>query len=136
MASWLTRLLTATGLWLAASAGPAVAADPIVIVSDRVYREGVFLVVDATVANRTGAPIDGVEASVVFLDFFDTLVRAEHTVVRPVTLGAGQVGILRVFVPFSDAVRKVEYRFTWRQNGSLLQSSLRRDIWTLGSATR
>ena len=28
MASWLTCLLTATGLWLAASAGPAVAADP------------------------------------------------------------------------------------------------------------
>ena len=56
--------------------------------------------------------------------------------VRPVTLGAGQVDMLRVFVPFSDAVRKVEYRFTWRQNGSMLQSSLRRDIWTLGSATR
>lgn len=132
----LTWLLIVAGLWLPACAGPALAADPIVIVADRVYREGVFLVVDATVANRTGAPIDGVEATVVFLDFFDTLVRAEHTVVRPVTLGPGQVGMLRVFVPFSDAVRKVDYRFTWRQNGSVLQSSLRRDIWTLGSATR
>ena len=58
MASWLSRFLTATGLWLAASAGPAVAADPIVIVSDTVYREGVFLVVDATVANRPGTPIE------------------------------------------------------------------------------
>ena len=136
MSRSLAWLLIVTGLWLAACAGPARAADPIVIVGDRVYREGVFLVVDATVANRTGAPIDGVEATVVFLDFFDTLVRAEHTVVRPVTLGPGQVGMLRVFVPFSDAVRKVDYRFTWRQNGSLLQSSLRRDNWTLGSATR
>jgi hypothetical protein len=136
MARWLVGPLTVTGLWLAAAAGPAVAADPITLVGDRVYREGVFLIVDATVANRTGSPIDGVEATVVFLDFFDTLVRAEHTVVRPVTLGPGQVGILRVFVPFSDAARKIEYRFTWRQDGSLLQSSLRRDIWTLGSATR
>jgi hypothetical protein len=136
MARWLSRLWTVTGVWLVAAAGPAVAADPIALVDDRVYREGVFLIVDATVANRTGAPVDGLEATVVFLDFFDTLVRAEHTVVRPVTLGPGQVGMLRVFVPFSDAVRKIEYRFTWRQNGSLLQSSLRRDIWTLGSATR
>jgi len=39
-------------------------------------------------------------------------------------------------VPYSETVRKLEYRFTWRRNGSQLQSLVRRDIWMVGSATR
>jgi hypothetical protein len=134
MVRWLAGALSIVGLLLLASPRPAVA-DPITVIGDRVYREGVFLVVDALVANRTGGHIEGVEATVVFLDFFDALVRAEHSVLRPVTLGPDQVGSLRIAVPYSDAVRKLEYRFTWRQNGSQLQSQVRRDIW-IGSATR
>jgi hypothetical protein len=110
--------------------------DLITVVDDRVYREGVFLVVDALVANATGGRIDGVEATIVFLDFFDALVRVDHTVVRPVTLGPDQVGALRIVTPHSDAVRKLHYRFTWRQNGNQFQSLVRRDIWMIGSATR
>src|SRR5687768_3414072 len=79
---------------------------PITVMDDRVYREGVFLVVDALVANATGGRIDGVGATIVFLDFFDALVRVDHAVVRPVTLGPDQVGALRVVTPHSDAVRK------------------------------
>ena len=105
------------------------------VTQDRVYREGVFLVVDALVQNDTGAYIDGVEATVVFLDFFDTLLRAEPTVLTPVTLAPGQSASLRVAVPYTDNVRKLEYRFTWRQQGTQLQSSVRRDIWK-GSAVR
>lgn len=99
------------------------------VTQDRVYREGVYLVVDALVQNHTGAYIDGVEATVVFLDFFDTLLRAEPTVLTPVTLAPGQSASLRVAVPYNDSVRKLEYRFTWRQQGTQLQSSVRRDIW-------
>jgi hypothetical protein len=129
----------ATALALAAALlppAPRLAADEAIqVTQDRVYREGVFLVVDALVENHTGAYIDGVEATVVFLDFFDALVRAEHTVLSPVTLAPGQTASLRVAVPYSDAVRKLEYRFTWRQQGVQLQSSVRRDIWK-GSAVR
>jgi hypothetical protein len=121
----------ATALALAAALvppAPGLAADEAIqVTQDRVYREGVFLVVDALVENHTGAYIDGVEATVVFLDFFDALVRAEHTVLSPVTLAPGQTASLRVAVPYSDVVRKLEYRFTWRQQGVQLQSSVRRD---------
>ena len=109
------------------------AEDALEVTQDRVYREGVFLVADALVENNTGAYIDGVEATVVFLDFFDTLIRAEHTVVSPVTLAPGQTASLRVSVPYSDGVRKLEYRFTWRQQGTQLQSSVRRDIWKVSA---
>ena len=109
------------------------AEDALEVTQDRVYREGVFLVADALVENNTGAYIDGVEATVVFLDFFDTLIRSEHTVVSPVTLAPGQTASLRVSVPYSDGVRKLEYRFTWRQQGTQLQSSVRRDIWKVSS---
>ena len=117
------------------SAALAVDTPAIEVTQDRVYREGVYLVVDALVRNDTGAYIDGAEATVVFLDFFDTLVRAEHTVLSPVTLAPGQSAALRVAVPYNDNVRKLEYRFTWRQQGTQLQSSVRRDIWK-GSAVR
>lgn len=109
------------------------AEDAMTVARDRVYREGVFLVVDALVENDTGAYIDGVEATVVFLDFFDTLVRAGHTVLSPVALAPGQAASLRVAVPYSDGVRKLEYRFTWRQQGAQVQSSVRRDIWDVSS---
>lgn len=136
----------AAARWLACALGIAGAlvlplpqhalGEPIMVVDDRIYREGVFLVVDALVANATGGRIDGVEATIVFVDFFDALVRAEHTVVRPVTLGPEQVGSLRIATPYSDSVRRLRYRFTWRQNGNQFQSLVRRDIWTIGSATR
>jgi hypothetical protein len=110
--------------------------EPIVIVEDRVYRAGVFLVVDALIANNTTRRIDGVEATVEFHDFFGALVGAEYTVARPGALGPGHTGTLRVAIPYSDAVRRLHYRFTWRQDGEQIQSVLRRDIWTIGSATR
>ncbi len=110
--------------------------DPIAIVEDRVYRDGVFLIVDALVANQTTQRIEGVEATVEFHDFFGALVRAEYTVARPGTLGPRHIGALRVVTPYSDAVRRLHYRFTWRQNGEQAQSVVLRDIWTIGSATR
>jgi hypothetical protein len=106
------------------------------IVEDSVYRAGVFLVVDALIANQATQRIDGVEATIEFHDFFGALVRAEYTVARPGTLGPGHLGALRVVTPYSDAVRRLHYRFTWRQNGEQVQSVVRRDIWTMGSATR
>jgi hypothetical protein len=113
---------------------PAPAAGyPIEIVEDRVYRVGVFLVVDSLVANRSERRIDGVEATVEFRDFFGGVLRVEYTVARPLTLGPGHVGALRVATPHSEDVRSLHYRFTWQQDGEQFQSVVRRDIWRIGA---
>lgn len=100
----------------------------LLVIQDRAYRVGVFLVVDALVENASSRRVDWAEVSVEFYNFFDELVRLEHTLVRPPTLGPSQTGSLRVATPFSDTIRKVRYRFTWRQNGEQLQSVVKRDI--------
>jgi hypothetical protein len=110
--------------------------DPIAIVEDRVYREGVFLVVDALVANHTPQRIEGVQATVEFRDFFGQVKRVEHAGARPDLLGPGQVGALRVVTPYSDGVRSLHYRITWWQNGAQFQAVVRRDISTIGSVVR
>lgn len=106
---------------------------PIEIVEDRIYRLGVFLVVDSLVANRSDRRIDGIEATVEFRDFFGAVLRVEYTVARPLTLGPDHVGALRVATPYSEGVRSLHYRFTWRQNGEQFQSVVRRDIWRIGA---
>jgi hypothetical protein len=106
--------------------------EPIAIFEDHVYREGVFLVVDTLIANKTNQRIEGVEATVEFHDFFGKVKRVEHTWASPLTLGPGQIGALRVVTPYSDGVRRLLYRFTWWQNGAQFQAVVRRDIWTIG----
>ncbi|MGH7388320.1 MAG: hypothetical protein ACREM3_02520 [Candidatus Rokuibacteriota bacterium] len=135
LCSRLIVALSASGVLLLALPRPAVS-DPIAIVQDRVYRLGVFLVVDALVTNRTADRVDGVEATVEFQDFFGAVVSVEHTAASPVTLGPGHVGAVRVVTPYSDGVRRLRYRFTWRRNGEPVQTVVRRDIWAIGAATR
>lgn len=53
---------------------------------------------------------------------YDEPVSAEYTVHRPPTLGRGRKGTLRVLTPYSDAVHKIQYRFTWRENHVQFQS--------------
>jgi hypothetical protein len=131
----LTLPVVVAAVALSALPHPAVG-HPIVVVEDRVYRAGVFLVVDSLVANRSDRRIDGVEATVEFRDFFGAVLRVEHTVARPLTLGSDHVGSLRVVTPYSEAVRSLHYRFTWREDGEQFQTVVRRDIWTIGAATR
>ncbi len=106
------------------------------IVQDRVYRAGVFLVVDALVANQSPRRVEAADVSVEFCNFFDELIRVEVTTLIPATLGPGQAAALRVVTPYSDAVRKIRYRFTWRQDGEQRQAVEKRDIWAIGSPTR
>jgi hypothetical protein len=108
-------------------------ADPIGIAENRVYRAGVFLVVDALVTNQTAHRIDGIEVTIEFLDFFGQVKRVEHTWASPRTLGPGLMGALRAVTPYSDEVRKLLFRFTWWQNGAQFQAVVRRDVWTIGS---
>jgi hypothetical protein len=110
--------------------------DAIGLVQDRIYRSGVYLVVDALIKNRTAHTAGGIEVSVEFYEFFGELVRAEYTVAAPATVGPGQIAALRVVTPHSEAVRRLQYRFTWRQDGRQLQAAVKRDIWTIGSPTR
>lgn len=124
-ACWISLLLVVFGLWpLPGEAWPT----PLQVVQERAYRLGVFLVVDALVENPSSRRVDWAEVSVEFYNFFDELVRLEHTLVRPPTLGPSQMGALRVVTPFSDAIRKVRYRFTWRQDGEQFQTVVKRDI--------
>lgn len=92
------------------------------IVQDRVYRSGVFLVVDAIVENNSTRRVDWAEVSVEFYNFFDQLVSLEHTVLRPPALEPGQKGTLRVATPYSNTVRKIRYRFTWWQDREQFQN--------------
>lgn len=109
---------------------------PVAIVQDRLYRLGVYLVVDAVIENRSATTIESVEVLVEFYDFFNELLRVEHTLVTPVTLGPGSRAAFRAVTPYTDAARKVVYRFTWRRDSDQLQAVVRRDIWTIDSATR
>lgn len=87
------------------------------------------MVVDALVKNISPRRVQWVEVSVEFYNFFDELMSVEHTVLRPLTLGPGQIGALRVVTPFSHKARKIAYRFTWQQDSEQFQDVARRDIW-------
>ena len=110
----VSLLAFVVALWPVRGVTGAVAIE---VVQDRVYRVGVYLVVDALVENRSPGPVDRAEVSVEFYDFFDGLVSAEHTVLRPASLGPGQAATLRAVTPYSDAVRKIRYRFTCLRGG-------------------
>lgn len=135
-----TRLLVVMTLLTAlALFGPAPgAAEPptLAVVQDRVYRADVYLAVDALVQNLSSRGTEAVEVSVEFYNFFDELISVEHTLVAPTRLGPSQVGALRVVTLAHEALRKVQYRFTWRQDGEQLQAVERRHIWAMGAPTR
>jgi hypothetical protein len=119
-----------------APAAAGVESGGLAVQQDRLYRLGVFLVIDAVLENRTPDPVGGIEAAVELYDFFDELVGVEPAVVRPLALGPGHVASLRAVTPWSDAVRRVRYRFTWRRGGELVQTVVRREVWAIGQATR
>ncbi len=108
----------------------------ITVLQDRVYRADIYLAIDALVQNKSSRGTEAIEVSVEFYNFFDELVTVEHTLVAPTSLGPSQVGALRVVTLYSDALRKIHYRFTWRQDGAQWQTVERRHIWAVGSPTR
>lgn len=81
-------------------------------------------------------PAPSVVEPVEFYNFFDELVRVEATALSPATLGSGHVAGLRAVTPYSEAVRKIRYRFTWSRGGERFQLVEKRDIWMIGSPTR
>ncbi len=116
---------------------PSSAESPsIVVLQDRVYRAGVYLAIDALVRNELPWRVEAIEASIEFYNHFDELVSVEQTLVNPASLGPGHVGALRVVALYSDAVRKIHYRFTWRQGDEQIQAVEARYVWTFGSPTR
>ncbi len=135
-APWRAALAAALALGLAAAAGADEPAAPgatgaLRVVQDRVSRLGAFLLVDAIVENTTAGPIEAAEVSVEFSSFFDELLGVEHAVLGPASLGPGQKASFRVATPFSEAIRKIRYRFTWRAGGEQLQNrpEAERPVW-------
>jgi hypothetical protein len=86
------------------------------------YREGVFLVLDALVDNVSPGMVEWAEVAVEFYDFFDELLRVEHAVLRPPTLGPGHRAAFRVATPWTEDVRKIRLRFTWWTEGQQFQN--------------
>jgi hypothetical protein len=106
------------------------------IVQDRIYRAGVFLIVDALVENRSLRNVERAQVAVELDNFFDELVRMEPAALSPATLAPGQVAALRAVTPYSETARKIRYRFTWWQDGEQFQAVEKRDIWMTGSPAR
>jgi hypothetical protein len=134
--AWACLLAVCVGLWPVAGTASS---GMVRLVQDRVYRVGVYLVVDARVRNESASRMDAVEVSVELYNFFDEFVRAEHTVLRPVSLGPGHEGTFRIATPFTqhvEGVRSVRYRFTWREGAEQFQEVAKRDVWAIGQATR
>jgi hypothetical protein len=115
---------------------PAGTGSSVAVRQDRVYRAGVFLVVDALAENRSGGRIARAEASVELYDFFDGLLGVERTVLAPLVLEPGHVAALRVATPYTDAARTIVYRFSWWQDGAPRQEAVPRVVWRIGEATR
>jgi hypothetical protein len=134
--AWACVLALGIGLWPAAGTPSSVVVR---LLQDRVYRVGVYLVVDARVRNQSPWAMDGAEVTVEFYDFFDELLSAEHTVLRPVSLGPGQEGTFRIATPFGtyvEGVRSIRYRFTWRHGPEQFQEVAKRQVWAIGQPTR
>jgi hypothetical protein len=111
------------------------------IVQDRIYRNGVFFVIDALVENRSTSRVEGVEVLVEFYNFFDELLRVEQSGFSPSTLEPGRVAALRAVTLYgetlrAETLRKLQYRFTWTHSRQQVQEVQRREVWTIGSPTR
>ena len=108
-----------------APALPQIRVDPpITILHDRIYRLGPYLAVDGVAENAGDRAVEGLEVSVEFYDFFGGLLSVEHGLLRPPSLMPGQKSTYRVVTPFSEEMRRIRYRFTWRANGQQFQSEL------------
>jgi hypothetical protein len=137
MPSRLRSVVTLLAVLALLRPAPGGAEPPtIAVVQDRVYRADVYLAIDALVQNVSARGTEAVEVSVEFYNFFDELISVEHTLVAPTRLGPSQVGALRVVTLHHEALRKVQYRFTWRQDGEQRQAVERRLIWAMGAPTR
>ena len=103
----------------AARPGPT---GPLIVTQHRTYRQGVVLVLDAIVENVSPQVVEAAQVAVEFYSFFDELLRVEPAVLQPPTLGPGHKASLRVGTPWSEHVRKIRFRFTWRAGGEQFQN--------------
>jgi hypothetical protein len=112
-------------------------AEPVLTVrQDRIYRAGVFLIVDALIENTSSRTVERAEVLVELYDHSGELLRVEHALLGPTPLGPGQVAAMRILTPHTDAVRRLHYRFTWRHGNEQWQAVSQRDVWAIGSPTR
>ena len=97
------------------------------VVTDRVHREGMFLVVDALVRNISGHPMTRAEVGVECYTYSGDLL-AEDTVLRPDRLDPGQEGTVLVVTPWQDGIEKVRYLVTWQQANRQYQGAVEREV--------
>jgi hypothetical protein len=127
---WL-GLAAAVWLLLAAGGRPADAGAPVCEevgpvqpVAVRVSREGVFLMVDAVLANRSAGPIRALQVTGEFYNFFGELVRVGVAGLVPGDLGPGHRASAGLVVPWSEAVRTLVFRFSWQEETGPVQTAV------------
>lgn len=118
-------LLAAAGA-APAAAGPPVCEEtgPLQPVAVRVSREGVFLTVDAVIANRSGGPIRALQVTGEFYNFFGELLRVGVAGLVPTDLGPGHRATAGLVVPWSEAVRTLVFRFSWLEAAGPVQTAV------------
>lgn len=116
---------------LLAAGGPAAAGRPVCEengpvqpVAVRVWREGVFLAVDAVIANRSAGPIRALQVTGEFYNFFGELLRVGVAGLAPTDLGPGHRATAGLVVPWSEAVRTLVFRFSWLEQAGPVQTAV------------
>jgi hypothetical protein len=126
-------LLLGAALWVLAAAGPVALAagapvceeaGPLQPVALRVSRDGVFLMVDAVIANRSAGLIRALQVTGEFYNFFGELVRVGVAGLVPADLGPGHRATAGLVVPWSDAVRTLVFRFSWLEEAGPVQTAV------------
>lgn len=129
---WLP-LAAAVGVLLVGGVGPvAVAAGapvceeagPLQPVALRVSRDGVFLTVDAVIANRSDSLIRALQVTGEFYNFFGELVRVGVAGLVPADLGPGHRATAGLVVPWSEAARTLVLRFSWLEETGPVQTAV------------
>jgi hypothetical protein len=127
---WLV-LAAAVGLLTGGGTGPVAAGAPVCEetgplqpVALRVARDGVFLMVDAVIANRSAGLIRALQVTGEFYNFFGELVRVGVAGLVPADLGPGHRATAGLVVPWSEAVRTLVFRFSWLEEAGPVQTAV------------
>src|SRR5215510_16260004 len=111
----MTRWVLATLLVAAACAGPAHAADPVIVVQETrtpagtKQRPSVQHVV--LLKNVSPSPVHGIRVTVEFYDFFGKLIWARSAAPSPASLEPGDTATLSLSTPRLESMSRTRYRF-------------------------
>src|SRR5262245_13587087 len=123
----MTRWVLATLLVAAACAGPAHAAESVIVLQETrtpagtKQRPSVQHVV--LLKNVSPSPVRGIRVTVEFYDFFGKLIWARSAVPTPASLGPGDTATLSITTPRLESIRSTRYRFEFGRSAPPARAS-------------